>query len=121
LPTRLATSAPSRSVPAALLTRPPEPPEEDFKDEDDNQGGGQPLFYELPGLLERVSPGEEPAAPNGELALIRAHNFRELKRMSRLAAQQGLQFAETLRAIGSPQAMLWAGALDQSAERRRAS
>ncbi len=110
-----------RTVPAALLTRPPEPPGEDSKDEDDNQGGGQPLFYELPGLLERVSPGEEPAAPNGEPALIRAHNFRELKRMSRLAAQQGLQFAETLRAIGSPQAMLWAGALDQRAERRRAS
>jgi hypothetical protein len=109
-----------RTIPGALLTRPPEPPRENSED-DDNQGGGRPLLYELPGLLERVSPSGEPAAPDGEPVLIRAHNFRELQKMSRLAAKEGLQFAETLRAIGSPQAMLWAEALDQRAERRRAS
>jgi hypothetical protein len=110
-----------RTVPAALLTRPPEPPEEDSDDEEDKKGGGLPLLYELPGLLERVSPSEEPAAPEGEPALIRTHNFRELQQISRLAAREGLRFAETLRAIGSSQAMLWAEALDQRAERRRAS
>jgi hypothetical protein len=110
-----------RTVPAALLTRPLEPPEEDSKDEEDKHGGGLPLLYEVPGLLERVSPSEEHEAPKGEPALIRAHNFRELKRVSRLAAQEGLQFAKTLRVIGSPQAMLWAEVLDQRAERRRAS
>ena len=110
-----------RTVPGTLLTRPPEPPQEGSEDEEDRKGGGQPLLYELPGLLERVSPSEEPAAPEGEPALIRAHNFRELQLISRLAAQEGLRFAETLRAIGSPQAMLWAEALDQRAERRRAS
>lgn len=111
-----------RTVPAALLTRPAERPQEDSEDEEDRQGGGgPPLLYELPGLLERVSPGEVPAAPDGEPALIRAHNFRELQQMSRLAAQEGPRFAETLRAIGSPQAVLWAEALDQRAERRRAS
>lgn len=109
-----------RTIPGTLLSRPPEPPQEDSED-DDEKGGGPPLLYELPGLLERVSPREEPAAPDGEPVLIRAHNFRELRQMSRLAAKEGLRFAETLRAIGSPQAMLWARALDQRAERRRAS
>jgi hypothetical protein len=110
-----------RTVPAALLTRPAERSEENSEDEEDKQGGGPPLLYELPGRLERVSPSDEPTAPDGKPALIRAHNFRELRQMSRLAAQQGPRFAETLRAIGSPRAMLWAKALDQRVERRRAS
>lgn len=110
-----------RTVTAALLTRPAERPQEDSENEEDRQGGGPPLLYELPGLLERVSPGEVPAAPDGEPALIRAHNFRELQQMSRQAAREGPRFAETLRAIGSPQAVLWAEALDQYAEHRRAS
>ena len=109
-----------RTVPAALLTRPAERPEEDSKDED-RPGGGPPLLYEVPGLLKRVSPGEVPTAPDGEPALIRAHNFGELQRMSRLAAQEGQRFTKTLRVIGSPEALLWAEALDQYAERRRAS
>ncbi|MGB7588190.1 MAG: hypothetical protein WBM00_05730 [Solirubrobacterales bacterium] len=126
-----------RTVPATLLSRPVERSEEDGendKEKEKAKGGGQPLCYELSGLLDSVAPGEEaarlalcpepgcrPADLQGKPALIRAHNFHEFRRMSHLAAEAGPQFAQTLRGIGSPTALLWASALDQRAERRRAS
>lgn len=119
-----------RTIPSALLIRPAEPTQDE--DEEKDNGGGPPLRYELPGLLDGVAPGEEAAlqavcpepdcraaVSEGEPALIRVHNFHELRRMSHLAADAGLRFAETLRVIGSPTALLWARALDQRAERRR--
>ncbi len=114
-----------------LLTRPKERVKSD-EGSKKNNGGGGPLRYELPGLLDSVTPGEEDAlqaicpesecraaASEDEPALIRVHNFHELRRMSHLAADAGLHFAETLRVIGSPMALLWAKALDQRAEGRR--
>lgn len=112
-----------RTVPAALLSPPAERADDEGDKEKEKGGGGPPLRYELPGRLDSAASDEQavPADMRGDPALIRAHNFRELRQMSHLAADAGWQFAETLRLIGSPSALLWARALDQRAERRRAS
>lgn len=113
-----------RTIPATLLSRPAERAEEDGENDNEKEkGGGPPLRYELPGLLDSAASDEQavPADLRGEPALIRAHNFGELRRVSHLAAKEGPRFAGTLRAIGSPTALLWASALDQRVERRRAS
>ena len=120
-----------RTIPSALLTRPAEPAQDDEEQEKDKRGG-PPLLYELPGLLDSVAPDEKAAmkaicpqsdcgaaGPESEPALIRVHNFHELRHMSHLAADAGLRFAATLRMIGSSTALLWAKALDQRAEGRR--
>lgn len=121
-----------RTIPQALLTRPVDLGEDD--EEDKAGGGGHPLRYELPGVLGNAATGEVPAgsavcphpdcgagSAEAKPAMIRAHNFHELRRMTGLAAAAGTQFSETLRAIGTPEALVWASALDQRDERRRAA
>jgi hypothetical protein len=122
-----------RKVPDALLQRPSEPSEED-EEEDKDGGGGPPILYEHPGELAGVhrdeagphlrscpEPGCLAEGGKGKARHLRAHNFHEFRRQARLAAVQGLDFAATLRAIGSEQATIWAEALEQRAVRRRAS
>lgn len=122
-----------RKVPDALLQRPRERSEEEGEEQDDG-GGGPPILYENPGQLTTVS--RDDAGPHlvacadpdcraengrGKPRYLRAHNFHEFRRLAREAASQGLDFAVTLRAIGSPKTILWAEALDQRAAQRRAA
>jgi hypothetical protein len=122
-----------RKVPDALLQRPSERSEEEGEEEKDS-GGGPPILYELPGQLDGVHRDEAGAhltsCPDptcdaedgkGKARHLRTHNFHEFRRQARLAATQGLDFAETLRAIASPTAVLWAEALEQRAAYRRAA
>jgi hypothetical protein len=122
-----------RKVPDALLQRPNEPSEED-EEEDKDGGGGPPILYEHPGELAGVhrdeagphlrscpEPGCLAEGGKGKARHLRAHNFHEFRRQARLAAAEGLDFAATLRAIGSAQATLWAEALEQRATQRRAA
>lgn len=122
-----------RKVPDALLQRPSERSEEE-DDETDGSGGGPPILYEAPGGLSGIH--RDDAGPHlggcpvtgclaengqGHPRHVRAHNFHEFRRQARLAAAEGLEFATTLRAIGTPEARLWAEALDARAAQRRAA
>jgi hypothetical protein len=110
-------------------------PAERADDEDESEsGGGPPMLYEHPGRLAGVHSNdagshlascEEPVCKaqdgKGEPRYIREHNLHEFRRLGRQAAGEGFGFANTLRAIGSPGALLWAAALDQRAADRRAA
>lgn len=121
-----------RKVPDALLSKPSERAEDE--DEESESGGGPPMLYEHPGQLASVHPNAagshlascgEPDCQaqdgKGEPRYIREHNLHEFRSLSRKAAREGLRFASTLRDIGSPEALLWAAALDQRATQRRAA
>jgi hypothetical protein len=118
-----------RKVSDALLSK----PSERAGDEDEGEsGGGPPMLYEHPGQLAGVhssdagshlascgEPGCKAQDGKGEPRYIREHNLHEFRRLGRRAAGEGFGFANTLRAIGSPEALLWAAALDQRASERR--
>jgi hypothetical protein len=92
------------------------------------------MFYEHPGQLASVHKSE--AGPHlascpdpdckaedgkGASRFIREHNLHEFRRLGRQAASEGLEFSQTLRAIGSPEGLIWAAALDERAAQRRAA
>jgi hypothetical protein len=120
-----------RKVPGALLQRPSERSDDD--DEKDS-GGGPPVLYEHPGQLTGVraskagshlsacpEPGCRAENGEGKTRYLREHNLHEFRRLARQAGAEGFDFAKTLRAIGSLEAVLWADALDQRAAQRRAA
>lgn len=91
-------------------------------------GGSRPLQYEVPGRwhavpLDRPASNLPPCAVadceaedgQGNENAIRVHNLHELRRLARLAAAEGVAFAEHLRAAGSPYASGWAEALERLA------
>ena len=120
-----------RKVPDALLSK---PSERDDEEDGETEGGGPPMLYEHPGRLAGVHSRDAGAHlarcpdPNcradngkGKARYIREHNLHEFRRFGRQAAGEGFRFAGTLRAIGSPESLLWATALDQRAAERRAA
>src|ERR1044072_9098161 len=102
-----------QKVPDRLLA--PEPEE----------GGGPRLAYAVPGELRSVdakSLGRQRSCPvalcraDGGLATaadLREHNIHEFRRLTDLAAAQGLDFAETLQTIDSDEAAILAQALQR--------
>jgi hypothetical protein len=102
-------------------------------DGDDSSGGGPELQYAEPGRLigsrRRGLAGQAFPCPHpgcraeggrGENRFVREHNFHEFKELSVTAAAAGFAYVDHLRALGTPQALLWAKALDSRAAQRRA-
>jgi len=97
-------------------------------------GGGPPLGIEVPGEFRSVSRDTDlralPACPDAACPLwggdhdevaVRIHDLHELHALARLAAHEGLAFADRLRRSPSQRAQTWALALDQLARARRAA
>jgi hypothetical protein len=108
-----------QKVPDRLLA--PEPEE----------GGGARLPYAVPGEMRSVDAkqigAQRPCAVPGcrsdgglaKAAVLREHAIHEFRSLADVAAAQGLGFAQSLRAIGSPEAALWAQALERCETQRR--
>jgi hypothetical protein len=121
-----------QAVPKALLSRWQEPGHETTEDGEDH-GGGRPILYQVPDTLIETPHDEldvsvaacpvegcRASTPGAGRRERRDHNLHDFKRRGREAATLGYGYADVLRSLPGVRPAVWARALDQVAERRRA-
>jgi len=121
-----------QAVPKTLLSRWQEPDHHHEEDAED-RGGGRPILYQVPGTLIETPHQElddsvaacpvegcKASAPGAGRRERRDHNLHDFKRRGREAAALGYGYADVLRTLPGDRPAVWARALDQVAERRRA-